>query len=377
MAVVGSLYCCARTRGERLAASVAVTFGLLGCSVALSPRPQIVSLVLLPVVVAAWLRTSDDGRARWWLAPLIAGWSLCHGFWFVGAGLSLVSATAVSLDRRPGKRSVIGLLAVPLVGLALVLLGPVGRGVFEAPFRVGATSHFIAEWADTDFRSVAALAVVVMLFMTAAPWLLRLQRPTVLDVSLVVQAIALLWYSQRTVALAAGILAPLMAGGLQALIRGRAGTPSVPSRPTQSERLPLVTTACLCAVVLAAVVGRSAAAPAHVPNGVDVALDRLPASTAVLDWYDVGGWLAWRHPGLQRYVDGLTDAYSADHLTRYEHLTEAAPGSLSYLNAQGIHVALLPATNALAHALRTAGWVAVAQDDGYVVLEAPRPWRGP
>ncbi len=371
MAVVLSLYFSARTRGESLASAVSVVVAVLGCSVALSPRPQIVSLALVPVVVAAWLRTADDGRPRWWLAPLIAGWSLCHGFWFVGAGLSVVSAVVVSLDRREGWRNAAGLLGVPALSLVLVALSPVGLGVFEAPFQVSATSHFIVEWQRTDLLSPAALAVAAMAVVTVGAWLLVSRRPTLLEVCLLAIAIVLLWYSQRTVALAAGMLAPLLAGGLQSLIRGRTAETVPVSSPSRRERLSLLVTSALCAVLLAAVVGRTSADPGHVPTGMDARLDALPPSTAVFDWYTVGGWLAWRHPDLQRYVDGLTDAYSTAHLERYQRLTEAAPGSQSVLREQGLRVALLPAGNALAKALELSGWMAVSRDGGYVLLEAP------
>ena len=54
-------------------------------------RPQLVSFVLLPVVLAAWLQTERDLKPRWWLVPLMWVWSLCHGFWFIGRGLRRAS----------------------------------------------------------------------------------------------------------------------------------------------------------------------------------------------------------------------------------------------------------------------------------------------
>ena len=356
LALVLSLYAAARVRGDRLAAAVAVVLAMLGCSVALSPRPQLVSLVLLPIVVAAWLRTADDGRPRWWLIAVLGVWSVCHGFWFVGIGVSAVSALAVAVDRRVGGRGALRLVAIPAVSLALVAILPRGREVLAAPFRVNATAHFISEWRATEWLSPAALAVESMMLVVVVTWVLRRRRPSILEVALLLMAVALLWYSQRTVALASVLMVPALAGALQEWVDpdpdpalGRQV-----GRPSRRERLTLAAVGIACLAVLAAVVPGTASHPANVPAGLDPALAALPPSTPVLNGYDIGGWLAWQHPDLDRYVDGLTDAYSSAHLERYGNLIEAGPGWQQELQAAHLDTAVIPASSPLATALEGA-----------------------
>ncbi len=98
-------------RQALLAASVATVFTVLAAAASLTSRPQLVCFVLLPVVLAAWLQTERDLKPRWWLVPLMWVWSLCHGFWFLGAGLRLRGRgrasrcrAAPTAGRSPGSR---------------------------------------------------------------------------------------------------------------------------------------------------------------------------------------------------------------------------------------------------------------------------------
>ncbi len=59
-----------RREAALLPATVATVLFLLPAYGSITPRPQLVSFVLLPVVLAAWLQTDRDLRPRWWLVPL-------------------------------------------------------------------------------------------------------------------------------------------------------------------------------------------------------------------------------------------------------------------------------------------------------------------
>jgi hypothetical protein len=368
--IVVAVYLGARTRASAVVSALATVLAVLGCTVALTPRPQLVSLVLMPVVVAAWMRTSTDGENRWWLIPLLAGWSLCHGFWFIGVGVSVVAAVAVTVDRRDPPRAFVRRLLIPVVATALVAASPVGPGVLSAPFRVSATARFITEWQRTDLTSGAALVVALMMLTTVGAWVVARRRLRVLDVLLLVAAAFLWWYSQRTVALGSVLAAPVLAGALQA-VAYRGGEGDLPSS-TRVDRQVLGAVAAGCLVVLGLVVGHTSDKPAaSVPTGLDPALSRLPAHTAVFDSYTQGGWLAWAHPQLSRYVDGLTDAYSVRHLERYVRIADGDRGALALLRRERIEVAEVPRDSAIARALGRAGWRRLAQDAGYLLLQRP------
>ena len=88
--------------------------------------------------------------------------------------------------------------------------------------------------------------------------------------------------------------------------------------------------------------------PGDVPTGLDAALDRLPAGTRVFNDYDVGGWMVWRHPDLEHYIDGLVTPYSVRHVDDYGRVVSQAPGWYDVVRSSGAAVALVPSDSAAA-----------------------------
>ena len=70
--------------------------------------------MLLAVVLAAWLQTDRDLKPRWWLIPLTFVWSLCHGFWFIGAAYGFLFVVGIALEpsRRPADARPLALVPV-------------------------------------------------------------------------------------------------------------------------------------------------------------------------------------------------------------------------------------------------------------------------
>ena len=110
--------------------------------------------------------------------------------------------------------------------------------------------------------------------------------------------------------------------------------------------------AALAAVVLALVAPQTSDRPARVPVGLDAALDRLPAGTPVFNAYELGGWLAWRHPDLEQYIDGLATPYSEAHVQDYVRADAADPGWYGVIASPDARVALVASDSALARAWR-------------------------
>ena len=70
----------------------------------LSARPQMISFLMVAVTVAAWLRTAEDGRLRWWLVPMTWVWAMSHGMWSLGIVIGVVAVVGLALDRRTTAR---------------------------------------------------------------------------------------------------------------------------------------------------------------------------------------------------------------------------------------------------------------------------------
>jgi hypothetical protein len=366
-----------RRHAELLPASVATVLTVLAAAPSLTARPQLLSFVLLPVVLAAWLQTERDLKARWWLVPLSWFWSLCHGFWIFGVGVGVLFVAGIALSRRADLRSVARLAGVAVASLAVVALNPVGLGVLEAPFAVHSTSQYVSEWQRTDLLHPGPLGAEVMIVVTAVVWIATRQRVTWSRVLLLATAVFLVWYAARLVVVGALLTGPLFAGALDVLVaRGRAGgtgiDPAAGARwIRRSEVLVGVVGALASVAYVAALAPYSADQPGDVPSGLDPALDRLPPGTPVFNSYDLGGWLTWRHPDLEQYIDGLITPYSISHVRDYARAEATRPGWYRVVLDSEAPVALLATGSGLARALARKGWTSGGTSAGYVLLQRP------
>jgi hypothetical protein len=367
VAVLLTTFLALRQIASTLPAALATLLVVLASTQSLTPRPQMVSLCLLPVVVVAWFRTSEDQRPRWWLIPLFWFWSCCHGFWFIGGVVGMLVALTMVLTRRVNGAVAIRLLVTAFASLGVVLLTPAGPRVFLAPFVVQDRSSYIIEWHRTDLLSPAALVALLLIAAAAAVGLSHWRYDAVRFVLLAV-ALFFTWYSSRTVAIGGLIAAVLLADGLEPLVNGdHRNTPA----PDRGETIGLLAWAATCLLALALVVPRTTGSPAGVPTGLDPQLDALPSGTVLFNNYETGGWLAWRHPDLDHYIDPLADAYSVSHLQHYVLALHAQPGWNRILRSSRARVALLQQAVPLNRALQERGWVVAGATHGYVLLESP------
>jgi hypothetical protein len=374
MAVVLAVYLVCRSLSAPLPAAVATALAVLAASASLTSRPQLVSFALLPVVVLAWLRSEQDQQVRWWLVPLVWLWSLCHGFWFIGAGYGALFVVGFSLARSMPRPVLVRQVGVAVASFLVVALSPAGLGVFEAPLAVNSTRPYIQEWMRTDLASPSALGSVAMVAVTLGVWVATRRGATWPRVMVLVSAAFWTWYAGRTVAVAAVVMAPLVAIALNSLIASaaeRRAEEAPPERAGRREVMVLLVEALAAVAVVAVLAPSTSDRPGDVPVKLDAALDRLPAGTRVFNAYELGGWIAWRHPDLDQYIDGLITPYSTRHAHDYEVAERTAPGWYGVVTSSGADVALLGHGSALADGLVRKGWVVSGEDAGYVLLERP------
>jgi hypothetical protein len=371
--VILVVYLVSRRFAAALPAALATSATLLAISGSLTSRPQLVSFALFPIVVAAWLRTEQDHRARWWLVPLTWVWSLCHGFWFLGAGYGVLFVAGFAMSRTMPLRDLGRQAAVAVVSFVVVLLSPVGLGVFEAPFRVNDSAKYIQEWDRVALTSPPALAVLVMVVVTAVVCVAARRDLTWPRMLVLLSAVFWTWYAGRTVAVAGLVVAPLFAQALGRLVQwadhAKAVDRSEPARRTEAALL--ASGAVLAAVVVGLVAPTTADRPGDVPTALDPALDGLPAGARIFNAYELGGWIVWRHPDLEQYIDGLVTPYSTAHVERFAVAVRGAAGWDDVVDSSGAAVALLQEDSRLAVNLADAGWVEEGTDAGYVLLTRP------
>ncbi|MGI8524312.1 MAG: hypothetical protein ACR2K3_13540, partial [Nocardioides sp.] len=256
------LYVAARRWAEPFAAAAIVGVALLASSAGISMRPQVLSYALIALTTAAWLRTRDDGRPRWWLIPLTWLWALLHGMWPVGIIIGVAALAGLTLDRAQPSRRLLQLAAVPLGSAVAAAVTPVGPALYGAVVVVSGRTKYFSEWQSPNFAEPdkALLAVLLGLLVVA---LFRSPAPrSWTQILLVLTACAAALYSARTDPVAAMMAVPLLAQEVQRFLPGPLSWSRV-----EKIALPAMIVAGLAA--LAIVVPRTADAPAADLSQVD------------------------------------------------------------------------------------------------------------
>lgn len=369
MWVVGTLgivllcvvYLTCRVESAPLPAALATALTYLAAAPGLGPRPQLLSYLLVAIFCSAWLNTIRDGRPRWWLVALSWLWPMIHGMWAVGLLLGFVTVVGMALQRRWSGPTMRRLALVPVLSLVASACTPLGLDVFRALAAVGSRSSYFTEWASPSFTD---LSVLPLLLMASAVVLDGLRRTQVDWPEALWIGLALAWalYTVRTAPIAAIMLAPLVARTVQGFVP-RTGPPRRP------ELAVVLGAALLASAVLVPVAATRGDSPRIVPAWVDQRLDALPSGSAVLDEWDYGPYLLWRHPDLQVVMHGYGDVFTGGELERNADIARQQPGWRDHVTDLEVDVALVDPDTPLGYALiEDPTWTVVERDDNYALL---------
>ena len=365
IALFVAVYVVCRDRAEPVVAATVTAVALVGMQSGLSMRPQVISYLLVAVVVGAWLRTAADGRVRWWLVPLVWVWAMLHGMWPLAVVIGGVAVVGLALDKAP-RPLLLRAATVPMASAVVAALTPVGPELYTAVAAVGSRARYFAEWGSPDWTSWEFGAVATLFLLTFVALAIR-RRGSWTELLLIATAAAFAVYSQRTVPVAAAMLAPLLAGPLQALVGRR--TPM-----GRRERVVLAGGALTALVALAVAVPITSADPPEQSAALDRALSALPPGTKVLDDWDQGGYTMWRYPQLDLMMHGYGDTFTTAELSRNTGLISLDPGWDASLRESGARVALLRPWSRLSYVLAQQGWRVVQESDELELLRAPATW---
>ena len=211
LALCVTFWVVARRWSTPLVSAAIVATALMASSLGLSMRPQVISYLLVAVTTAAWLRTREDGRVRWWLVPVTWVWAMCHGMWPVGIVIGVVAVVAIAADRAVPRRRLLALAAVPVGCAVAAALTPVGPRLYPAVLLVGGRGQYFAEWKPLDFTGVVGGALLVLIAAVAVRMVRRGSVSPWTDIAVVGLTVGWALYSTRTVAVAAAMLVPITA----------------------------------------------------------------------------------------------------------------------------------------------------------------------
>lgn len=366
-------------RGRPVRAGVLpFTFAAIALGSTSQERSQQLTYLLAPLLGWWAERLIRDGRLpRWWVVlPLVVVWSNFHGGWVLLPAVLGVAALARLVDHGLRDRAAwfaIGLAALTPFAAMISPLGP--RNAVTALTFSGAASDAIAEWARVALFSDQGWQLGALLVLAVLCWVFGAARPSRGEVLFVLAAIAFGFLAYRNITPTALVLAPVLTGTMtRALGPGPAG------------RTPLVWVAWLVGGLgVAAAVVLAVTLPRDLQAGRPVALYQQigahPGQVRVLNTYNAAGPLLLFAGGpaqVQLGIDGRTDKYGADYISRYLSMFSARPGWQSMFRSLHPDVVLAYGGEAIVPALQEQGWRIVASGGGMVLLapaDTAASWR--
>lgn len=348
-------------------ASVATGTAFFGMIGSLSPRPQVVSFILLAVTVGALLRTVDDLRPRWWLAPLAALWACTHGLWFLVLVLQVLMMIGLIMDRRLNFRACRPFVALIALCVAAVAVTP--NGIHQLTHPLGSSmgiARYVMEYQPTSIGNPPYTVTLMMFAVVCITWA---RRGNVSWVEVFFAGLGLFFavYMGRTIALGSIMLVPFFA---RAVAFWWPEARAFLSGPV--ERSLVYGGALLSLILLSVIVPQTANAPDdYFPSEYDARLVAMPDDAVLLNELGDGGYLAWKYPELRIVGDGLTDQYSVEWLAHWYGSLRGEPGWEEFVDRSGADYALLRNTTPLRMGLLAEGWVQVKSTDDRVLLRAP------
>ena len=347
------------------------SLAVVSASTIWSPRPQVLSLLLLALTVSL-LRS----RRYVWLPMVFLLWANLHGAVVMGI---LVLAAALLAAVAQNRRHARALAIACACCLVATLATPLGVTFWtEIPRSLARIRQLgIEEWAPPRLTTpslipfwLMAAALLGLMVVRCRAWLGNVDARQPEDLTTCACALALLplaLTAERNVPPFLLLAVPAIAG-LRTF--GSAGEGHAPARARHRPRLN-----CAITVVAAVLVAGSVAYAYATP------IDRLrwaplpEASLAALracrgnlyNRYDEGGYLIWFAADHKVFLDGRQDPYPVD-LVKQQVRVESTGDFEQLFRRYDIQCAYLPADSLVSVRLAQAGWKTLFRDARWTVL---------
>lgn len=373
------------------------SFGLLGLGALAthgfwSPRPQLVTYLILAVFVGILADYQGGRRDRlWWLPILTVIWANLHGGFLAGPALVALCAAgelvgwAVGDDtgRQGGVARARVLALWSAASAAASLANPFHYRALVFPFQVmgdRASQAWIIEWASPPFGHPQALVLELMLGLLLL-LMLGMARPVPWrDLVVLVPLVHLAFQAIRNTPLMVIVATPILGRAVASCVRAH-----WPSAPPLGRRA--VAMGALGLVVSATSLAAGSSRPAQVVGAFRPAFgvaDNLPAGAVdflrregrrgtLWNEYVWGGYLIWHlYPELRVSIDGRMAVYGSARFGEHLAVAEVEPGWQEVLARLRVNAAVVRTGSPLVAALRASGWLVRYQDRVATVLDPPR-----
>lgn len=363
-----------------------------------SPRPQIVSLVLLALVSTVlflykW-RNKDHLK---WLPVIFLPWSNLHGgfvlgFLLIGAVIAGEIANHLLGNSSPNVlawKQVRRLILWSLVSAFALLVNPNGFDIWRIPFQtveVSALQQFVQEWASPDFHELFQQPFLWLLFAILASVAFSRRRMDASDFVVVVLFGYMGLVARRNFGpfgiVALPVLSRYLWSAIQSLGKPETLEPdwqiytepaASPPRPRWQRRINLGIFALLALVAIGKLYAVTyptmidAATRATEPVDATDWLVQNHAQGRILNEYNWGGYLDWRLNPPQVFVDGRTDLFGDAVLGEWLTAVQAGDGWQNILAKWQIDTVMIDPQKPLASTLGGSGWKLLYKDSQAVI----------
>jgi hypothetical protein len=359
------------TPGSPRSRFLLTSLAVVSASTIWSPRPQVLSLLLLAVTVSL-LRS----RRYVWLPMVFLLWANLHGAVVMGLLVLAAALAAAAVQSRQHARA----LAIACACCLLTTLAtPLGVGFWtEIPRSLGRIRQLgIAEWAPPRLTAASlipfwlmAAALLALMVARSRDWRRNVRAPEAGDLTVCACALALLplaLTAERNVPSFLLLAVPAIA----VLSRGRpAGDGGGPARAAERPRLNGAI-AVAAAVLVTGGVAYAYATPvdhlrwAPLPEASLAALRACHGN--LYNRYDEGGYLIWFAADHKVFLDGRQDPYPVD-LVKHQVQVERSGDFEPLFRRYDIRCAYLPAESLIGARLAEAGWKTLFRDARWAVL---------
>ena len=333
-------------------------------------RPQSLSFIGIALAGGWWFASvARNQPPRWWVVGIVSiAWANLHGLWVVLPAVLLLALAGRFLDhgrQDPYLRPLaFGVLASVLGGL----LTPIGIDSWLLPLRLQAAGGIIIEWQRTELIAWPGYALMIVaglcLFLVGRcrtrSWILYTVVVSVFGLSAI-----------RNVTPAVLLLTPLLAALLEKHLEHRAKSSVTPPERRALWRVSLAMMVAGSILVGATLITRDHGPPDDLPVSALSALGRSGESVRLLNEYNWAGMALFYGPeGLRVGIDGRADYYGGDFIRRYERALDGVGLDELVADLEPTHALLRQDTPAV-DLLEFDGWSVQAEDDHFVLLQAP------
>lgn len=312
-------------------------------------RAQVFAWALLAGVMFV-LRTCE-GRARWWIVPLIVAWANVHASAMLAPAVLVLWTAGVALEERTWNGRVKGYALLTVAAAAAVFLTPLtyrlplyAISLVHSPIRFG-----IQEWQPADLSATSfALGPLPLILIAALLGTSKLRRwPEFL---LFAGVTWMAFTALRNSPICAIVLAPAVAQRLTAYLPQKIRINAIFSeRPVMAMLY--------CGTLTAAVL--SAFTLAHtpkfinstLPTGAIAQLAAVPGKHQLLCQDFAWCSSALAYPNLREFMDGRCDPFPLPVWNDFETVSKAAHGWQAVIERRGVDAILAKNSTALGRAL--------------------------